>query len=97
MVPSLIKKQKMDKRNTFYPTEENLGHNCQYWDWEEGCLYPKAELTGRRSCEGMIDDVCLFVLEGLQATSLSEAQVDEIINRAPNLLDKSYLPPGNVT
>lgn len=26
-----------------------------------GCFFPKFEMEGRTSCEGMIDDVCLFL------------------------------------
>lgn len=81
----------------YYPNEPNLGQNCLYWNFESGCFYPKAELEHRRSCEGMIDDVCLFVKDGRRPSSLNEEQMNEIKNRAPDLYDKTYLPPGNIT
>jgi len=84
----------------FSPTEENLGQNCLYWRVVGGiasaCRYPKAALEGRRSCEGIIDDVCLFVKDGRRPTSLSEDQIIEIKTRPPSA-DKFYLPPGNIT
>lgn len=79
----------------FYPTEENLGRNCEFWDAEVGCYYPKAEMDSRRSCEGIIDDVCLFLKDGRRPSSLTEEQILEIKTRAPDLDDKSYLPPGD--
>ncbi|MEO8105596.1 MAG: hypothetical protein ABI602_04665 [Candidatus Saccharibacteria bacterium] len=83
----------------FYPTEENLGENCVFWNVGQmamACAFPKAELEGRRSCEGIIDDVCLFVKDGRRPIGLNEAQIIEIKTRIPDLIDKSYLPPGNI-
>jgi hypothetical protein len=83
----------------FFPNEANLGHNCMYWDVGPvamACAYPKAEMIGRRSCEGTVDDVCLFLRIGRQQSSLTEPQIAEIKLRAPDLYDKSYLPPGDI-
>ena len=81
-----------NQRETFYPTEENLGRNCMFWGVLAvvGCNYPKAELQGRKSCEGIIDDVCLFIKDGREPISLSHEQQVEIKTRLPN----SDLPPG---
>ena len=82
-----------------YPGVETLGDNCQYWRIgmpNPGCHYPKAELTGRLSCEGMIDDVCLFIKDGRFAPSLSEDQMLEIKTRAPSL-ERNNLPPGRIS
>lgn len=82
-----------------YPSEENLGENCMFWamgDALAGCGFPKAELIGRLSCEGIIDDICLFIKDGRPPASMSREQQLEIKTRAPDLYDKSYLPPGNI-
>jgi hypothetical protein len=83
----------------FYPKEANLGKNCQFWSiggLAAGCCFPKAEIQGRRSCEGIVDDVCLFLKDGRPPASLSKTQADEIKMRAPDLDNKSYLPPGDI-
>jgi len=83
----------------FYPKEENLGKNCRFWDMGMvalACGFPKAEMAGRRSCEGIIDDVCLFLKDGRHPASLTLAQIIEIKFKPPGLSDKSYLPPGDV-
>lgn len=84
----------MSSPERFYPTEENLGRNCMYWDAEHGCKYPKEEMTRRRSCEGVVDDVCLFLKDGRKAKSLSPQQMMDLKTRPPST-DKSYIPPGN--
>jgi len=43
-----------------YPSEENLGKNYQFWNLSgrfHGCNFPKGEMEGRTSCEGLIDDI----------------------------------------
>ncbi len=77
-----------------WPKEENLGRDCQFWDVKQGCCYPKIELLGRRSCEGIIDSVCLFVKDGRPANDLSDEQIIEIKTRVPNFQSSSKLPPG---
>ena len=77
----------------FYPKEENLGENCQFWTASEGCGFPKAQLIGRRSCEGVIDDVCLYVKDGREPLSLTQDQRREIKLRMPDF-DQNILPPG---
>lgn len=71
--------------------------NCSFWDLGYlACSFPKAEMEGRRSCEGIIDDVCLFLKNGRRPPSLTDLQILEIKTRPPDLTDKSYLPPGDV-
>lgn len=82
----------------FYPTADNLGTNCSYWQLgglATACCFPKAELEGRRSCEGIIDDVCLFIKDGRETASLSEAQRLEIRTTIPNVDSGKNLPPGD--
>lgn len=89
-----------------YPEEENLGKDCLFWQRVDlsskrglgaqalGCFYPKIELEGRLSCEGIIDDVCLFIKDGRKPSSLTQDQIMEIRLRDP-LSDNRELPPGN--
>jgi hypothetical protein len=85
----------------FYPKEENLGESCMFWGMGEsgvGCNYPKVEVFGRLSCEGVIDDVCLYLTTGRTPSSLTDEQILEIKTHVPTLSeDKSYLPPGETT
>jgi hypothetical protein len=84
----------------FYPKSDNLGKNCLFWQLGEittACCFPKAELAGRRSCEGLIDDVCLFIKDGIEPSSLSEEQVVEIKTRVPTLNNNLLLPPGEIS
>lgn len=86
----------MSATEKYYPKEVNLGLDCQYWclgGLATGCCFPKAELEGRRSCEGTIDDVCLLIKDGRQPGSLTELQTIEIKTRVPN---SSLLPPGDI-
>lgn len=89
-----------------YPSERNLGRNCKFWrgiavDQSEqlgvlavGCHFPKAEMEGRLSCEGIIDDVCLYLKNGRPPKSLSTEQIDEIRLRIPHGNNRD-LPPGD--
>ena len=89
----------MFESERFYPKEVNLGSDCLYWclgGLASGCSFPKAELEGRRSCEGIIDDVCLFVKNGREPRSLSDEQMIEIKTRAPDPANQYKLPPGNI-
>ncbi len=84
--------------NNSYPKEESLGENCMFWRLDGpqvGCCFPKAELMGRLSCEGIIDDICLFAKDGRIPSSLSEEQ-KILIKTSPPMLDNRFrLPPGN--
>ena len=44
----------MRERENFYPSEDTLGRNCLFWSNELGCSFPKKEMEGRRSCEGIV-------------------------------------------
>ncbi len=79
----------------FYPKTDNFGENCLFWSTNEGCLYQKAELLGRRTCEGLIDDVCLFVMG---VGKIPDGMSDEEANRIKNHPAYSgiNLPPGNI-
>lgn len=82
-----------------YPKEVNLGRDCLYWclgGIASGCCFPKVELEGRRSCEGIVDDVCLFIKDGRRPSSLTDSQMVELKTRAPNLQKSLHLPPGDV-
>jgi hypothetical protein len=83
---------------SYYPNEGNLGRNCLFWNLDEtnlNCCYPKAELEGRRSCEGIVDDVCLYILERRIPKSLTEAERQEIRLRIPLESSSELLPPGD--
>lgn len=87
----------MASSEKFYPKAENLGKNCKYWDNREGCLYPKVEMEGRRSCEGVVDDVCLFIKDGRTPQSLTPDQILKIKIRIPDPNRNIDLPPGDTT
>jgi len=81
------------EREVFYPEEANLGKNCLFWNIEEGCTFPKKEMEGRRSCDGIIDDVCLYLKNRRPPKSLTPEQLLELRTRIPNSpLD---IPPGD--
>ena len=89
-----------------YPSIPNLGKNCMFWkrdityvqdeQQKTGCIYPKAELIGRTSCEGIIDDVCLFILCGRKPKSLTQEQIDKLILSRPSLTHEFEIPPGGI-
>jgi len=91
----------------FYPSEENLGNECEFWQGFEnsaqnrlahigmGCIFPKYEMEGRTSCEGIIDDVCLYLKDRRMPKSLTEEQLDELRFRIPDGMNRD-LPPGDV-
>lgn len=68
----------------FWPAEKNIGKNCRFWSFEKGCIFPKKEMEGRRSCEGIIDDVCLFLKNRRLPKSLTPQQLSELKLRVPN-------------
>lgn len=82
-----------------YPKEFNLGHDCMFWQGIDesvilgrvamGCFFPKAELEGRLSCEGMIDDICLLLKDGRVPSRLTLDQINEIRH-----LNNRDIPPG---
>lgn len=89
----------MSKEGSFYPKEDNLGKNCEFWNLNgpiKGCNFPKAEMEGRTSCEGVVDDVCLFLLKGRRPASLTEEQKREIKTRIPGFTSNRNLPPGDI-
>lgn len=79
-----------------YPLETTLGEECMYWRLEDsvGCHFPKAQMVGRVSCEGIIDDVCLYLKDGRQPASLSPQQLVELKTRIPGTQNRD-IPPGN--
>lgn len=89
----------MAESDRFYPSEENLGKNCVFWNLFgrfAGCNFPKAQMQGRTSCEGLIDDVCLFLKNGRPPSSLTEEQIKELKVRMPSFDEKTYIPPGQI-
>lgn len=90
----------MNERKKHSPSIETLGRDCAFWSNgtdlnQAGCLYPKFELQGRKSCEGIIDDVCLWQLTGRRPRSLSENQMQAIKTTPPSLTRGNSLPPGD--
>lgn len=82
----------------FYPTEENLGKNCMFWSLNgrfAGCNFPKAEMEGRTSCEGIVDSVCLE-LQG-KKSPISDQLIDDLKIQPPKLGQKPHLPPGSTS
>lgn len=79
----------------YYPKAENLGKPCLYWGGLNGCQFPKFEMEGRRSCEGIIDDVCLWLKERRIPQSLSNEQLLEMKTSPPSIT-KHHLPPGHI-
>lgn len=80
----------------FYPKEENLGEDCEFWSL--GCDYPKVEMQGRMSCEGVIDSVCIFLKEGrrVEGFDLSDAQVLKLKITPPGFGSPDYsIPAGS--
>ena len=83
----------------FRPNEENLGKDCLFWRGIDdavilgrvamGCFYPRAEMEGRLSCEGIVDDICLLLKDGRVPSRLTLEQIVEIRSKA-----KRDIPPG---
>lgn len=68
-------------REKFYPRDENLGKECQFWRLQPeylGCNFPNDKLRGRTGCEGIIDDTCLFMKNGRRSPTISEEEVIEL-------------------
>lgn len=90
----------MSETEKFYPSKENLGKECRFWDLKgrsAGCNFPKAEMEGRTSCEGLIDDVCLYLKDRRRPKSLTEEQIKELKIRIPSFDEKTYIPPGQTS
>lgn len=91
----------------FYPSEENLGKDCRFWQGLEaraegrlanfaiGCTFPKYGMEGRLSCEGIIDDVCLYLKNRRRPPSLTQEQIAGIRRRIPDGNNRD-LPPGDI-
>lgn len=78
----------------YYPSEENLGKDCTFWclgGLAAGCSFPKFGLEGRRSCEGIIDDICLYIKDGRIPSSMTAEQRSALRTTLPN---PDNLPPG---
>ncbi|EKD64755.1 MAG: hypothetical protein ACD_50C00309G0006 [uncultured bacterium] len=84
----------MRERDRFSPREENLGRNCRFWSQESGCRFPKTEMLGRYSCEGVVDDVCLYLVSRRIPSSLTPNQLEELRRRLPN--EPLDIPPGDI-
>lgn len=82
----------------FYPREENLGKECKYWNLDgryHGCNYPKTQMEGRTSCEGIIDDVCLYLKDGRIPKDTD--MLEKLKLQTPQFGQKPYIPPGKTT
>lgn len=87
----------MPEVKKFYPNEENLGRECMFWNLSgflRGCNFPRVEMQGRTSCEGTIDDVCLYLKDRIPPKSLTREQIIELKTRVPSFDQKPYIPPG---
>lgn len=78
----------------FNPSVDKFGKQCIHWSLQLGCTFPKAEMKGRRSCEGVIDDVCLYLKDGRVPKSLNQQQLLEIKTRIPG--SNLMIPPGDI-
>lgn len=86
----------MTNSEKFRPTEANLGNTCVFWNNFRGCTFPKAEMIGRVTCEGIIDDVCLYRKDGRIPPSLTEQQIFWLKTQLPSYEKNKFLPPGDI-
>ena len=92
----------MDKKEC--PSVHNLGKDCMFWkrdityvqneQQKTGCTYPKAELIWRTSCEGIIDDVCLCLLDGRKPRSLTHDEINKLKLSPPSFSHEFLTPSG---
>jgi hypothetical protein len=85
-----------------YPEEENLGKGCAFWKvvpGVKGCCYPRPEMSQkpRTSCDGEIDEACLFLKDRRPPTTLTLEQAEELKIRVPDFDYESYIPHNNTT
>lgn len=88
----------MPEQDKFFPQEQNLGRYCQFWNFKgrlKGCNYPKAEMEGRLSCEGVIDEMCLFLKDGRMPKSVPKEVLTSLKTQSPSLGSKPYIPASN--
>lgn len=89
-----------------YPKLTNIGKDCMFWKFKmtelnedeqaTGCTYPKVEVIGRTSCEGVIDDVCLYLISGRRPDSLTSDQITKLKITPPSLVNNFSIPPGEI-
>jgi len=74
-------------REKLYPCAENLGKDCKFWrsnpDKME-CSFPNAKMNGRQDCEGLIDDICLFLKDGRRSPNITEGEILRLKLNPPN-------------
>ena len=78
----------------FYPSETNLGKNCKFWDFAvsfSGCNFPRVQMEGRTSCEGVIDEVCLYLKDGRRPAEAS-FDIDALKLQPPKPGQKPEIP-----
>lgn len=88
----------MSERKKYSPQENNLGQECRYWDLGgtyKGCNYPKIEMCGRTSCEGIIDEMCLFLKDGRTAKSVLREVLSELKTQPSSPGTKHYIPASS--
>jgi len=87
----------------FYPAAENLDKDCQFWDLKgrfSGCNFPKIDMEGRTSCEGVIDNFCLYLKDGRIPSDPDErfdAEIKKLKIRPPKFGQKPEIPPGTTS
>ncbi len=88
----------MPEQKKYYPSEKNLGQPCMFWNFKEGryvgCNYPKLEMEGRTSCEGIIDPVCIYLLDRKILPGLP-AQLLEDKSKLPKIGQKPEIPSSD--
>ncbi len=75
---------------SYEPTEANLGKECEFWGDSEHsgrCQFSLPELCGRISCNGIVDEVCLYIKDGRvpRIQDLTRSQKAEMAIRHPSL------------
>lgn len=82
---------------SFYPKGPNIGRNCSFWANQEDspaqCCDTQHKLLGRTTCRSVIDDVCLFIIEGREPSPITKLLLDGINVGLP---DATVLPPGQL-
>ena len=93
-----IYKLTMPESEKVYPLEENLGSSCRFWNLRGrfvGCNFPRANIKGRTSCEGMVDTMCVYLRIGKRIGNISEEVLRQLKLNPPTPGQKYDIPPGD--
>lgn len=78
----------------FYPREENLEKPCRFWSLDKpgfGCTFPKFELKDRVACEGIVDEVCLYIKDKRRPSNICDDDLIAIKINPPLEGSRSYV------